>query len=84
MDNEDFGRNNPGFQRYIPPCYRNHQRYIPSMYLMEKDGLPDKETVEFYTTQVIDDITYRFVKNKWRRQVPKKSPVRKKKLVNVS
>ena len=73
MDNEDYGRKNPSFQRYIPPCYGNYQKYIPSMYLMEMDGIPDKDTVTFYTTQVIDGITYRHINGKWVAQVQKAS-----------
>ena len=43
MDNEDFGRNNPPFQRYIPSCYGKYQRYIPSFYFTGKDAFPDKD-----------------------------------------
>jgi hypothetical protein len=43
MDNEDFGRNNPPFQRYIPSCYGKYQRYIPSFYFTGKDTMPDKD-----------------------------------------
>ena len=43
MDNEDFGKNNPPFQRYIPSCYGKYQRYIPSLYFTGKDALPDKD-----------------------------------------
>ena len=42
MDNEDFGRNNPPFQRYIPSCYGKYQRYIPSLYFTGREVLPDK------------------------------------------
>ena len=83
MDNEDFGKNNPKFQRYVPSCYRNRQKYIPSLYLMEKDGLPDKDTETFYTTQVIGNTTYKLVKGKWRPRV-RKAPARKKEQVVVS
>jgi len=43
MDSEDFGKNNPPFQRYIPSCYGKYQRYIPSIYLTGKDALTDKD-----------------------------------------
>jgi hypothetical protein len=43
MDNENFGRNNPPFQRHIPSCYGKYQRYIPSIYFAGKDALPDKD-----------------------------------------
>jgi len=52
MDNEDFGRNNPPFQRYIPPCYKNHQKYVPSLYFTKKDSLPDKDTLVIYAKKV--------------------------------
>jgi len=74
MDKEDFGINNPPFQRYVPSCYGNYQKYIPSVYLMEMDGIPDKDTVEFYTTQVIDGTIYRLINGKWVAQVPRASP----------
>jgi len=57
MDNEDFGRNNPPFQRYIPSCYGKYQKYIPSCYMMENDGSPDKDNENSDTTQVNDVIT---------------------------
>ena len=80
MDNEDFGRNNPSFQPYIPSCYGNYQRYIPSLYLTEKNGMSDKDTVTFYTTQVIDGITYRLINGKRVAQVRRASQ-RKTKVV---
>ena len=43
------------------------------MYLMEMDGIPDKDTVTFYTTQVIDGITYRHINGKWVAQVRRAS-----------
>ena len=73
MDNEDYGRNNPRFQRYIPSCYGNYQKYIPSLYFMEMDGMPDEDTVRYYTTQVIDGITYRHINGKWVAQVRRAS-----------
>jgi len=81
MDNEDFGRDNPTFQRYIPSCYGNYQKYIPSFYLMEKDGMPEKDTIEFYTKQVIDGITYRLIDGKWVAQVSRAS---RRKVENIN
>lgn len=57
MDNEDFGRNNPPFQRYIPSCYGKYQRYIPSCYKIENDGSPDKDNEKSDTRQVNDVMT---------------------------
>ena len=74
MDNEDFGRNNPSFKRYVPTYYGNYQKYIPSWYLMEKDGVSDKDTLTFNTTQVIDGITYRLISGKWVAQVQRAFP----------
>ena len=54
MDNEDLGRNNPPFLRYIPSCYGKYQKYIPSCYMKENDESPDKDDKKFDTTQVID------------------------------
>ena len=82
MDSEDFGRNNPPFQRYVPSCYGNYQKYIPSFYLMEMDGIPDKDSIEFYTTQVIDGIAYRLINDKWVAQVPSASRKRMKAITN--
>ena len=61
MDNEDFGKNNPPFQRYIPPCYGRHQKYIPSLYLIDNNGTPEEDTAIFDTMPVRDDIKYRFL-----------------------
>ena len=57
MDNEDYGRNNPPFQRYIPSFYGKYRKYMPSFYMMENDGSPDKDKEKFDTTQVIDVMT---------------------------
>ncbi|MBA7668190.1 hypothetical protein ES703_76299 [subsurface metagenome] len=54
MDNDDFGINNPPFQRYVPPCYGKYQKYIPSCYMKENDGSPDKDDKKFSKTQGID------------------------------
>lgn len=52
MDSEDFGRNNPPFQRYIPSCYGKHQRYIPSVYFKQRDTLSDKDAEAPDATEV--------------------------------
>ena len=65
MDNEDFGKNKPPFQRYIPRCYSNRHKYIPSMYLMEMDEMPDQDTRASYPMKVIDGITYKLINGKW-------------------
>ena len=57
MDNEDFGRNNPPFQRYIPSCYGKYQRYIPSFYLTGKDALTDKDNEQVGMEQSAVKIT---------------------------
>ena len=57
MDNEDYGRNNPPFRRYVPSCYGKYQKYIPSFYMMENDGSPDKDNEKSDTTKVNDVMT---------------------------
>jgi len=62
MDNEDFGIDNPRFQRYIPSCYGRYQKYIPSVYLVKKNEIPDEDTASSDDNlQFIEDITYDFL-----------------------
>ena len=61
MDNEDSGKNNPPFQRYIPPCYNNYQKYIPSFYITENSKASDKDIATIDTKQVIGGRTFRFL-----------------------
>ena len=56
MDREDFGIKNPPFQRYIPSCYGSYQKYVPSLYLIERNEIPDEDTVSFDDMQVIDNM----------------------------
>jgi len=46
MDKEDFGRNNPPFQRYIP-----------SIYINGNEGLPGEDQDQSDTKQATDLIT---------------------------
>ena len=62
MDNEDFGKNNRPFQRYIPSCYGRYQKYIPSLYLKEnRNKTRDKGETPLNNLSVINDMAYNFV-----------------------
>ena len=56
MDREDFGINNPPFQRYIPSCYGKYQKYIPSLYLIEKNEISDEDIASLDDVPVIDNV----------------------------
>ena len=64
MDSEDFGRNNPSFQRYIPPCYGKYQRYIPSVYFKQRDTLSDKDAEAADSTEVEKRRTSKSIQDK--------------------
>ena len=57
MDKEDFGRNNPPFQKYIPSVYGKYQRYIPSIYIKGNEGLQEEDKDQLDTKQATDLIT---------------------------
>ena len=63
MDNEDFGVNNRPFQRYVPSCYGRYQKYIPSIYRVEKNEISAGDGALFDDLPVVDDLTYDFINN---------------------
>ena len=64
MDNEDFGINNPPFQRYIPSCYGKYQRYIPSCYFKESSTSPEEHAKEPNTPEVKKERTAKTTRNR--------------------